>query len=257
MGRTCVGCGSDLSVEAVVCPQCQQQNPAPEGSVPMLPLEPTPFKEEARANSPVYRRRWFWPAVTLVAFSLGIALGLVGAGTSAEDRRAIHDAQAQVASLRTVMTDAGSQLSSLKSTNASLKHQLFVVEQERDSLKKELDPIRRAEEAAAKEAAEKARANAAAKEAAQQKAADDAAKKAAEEAANTFSDGVYLVGEDIKPGTYRGVVDDDMGYWARLKATDGSLDSIIANALPQGPFVITIKSSDVAVELTGVTITRK
>ncbi len=38
--------------------------------------------------------------------------------------------------------------------------------------------------------------------------------------------GTLLVGTDIKAGTYRGV---GCGYWARLKETDGSFDSIIAN----------------------------
>jgi hypothetical protein len=70
-----------------------------------------------------------------------------------------------------------------------------------------------------------------------------------------YGDGVYLVGEDISPGTYDGVVDGEVGYWARLEATDGSTSAIITNALPRGPFVLTIYSGDRAVELRGVTIT--
>jgi hypothetical protein len=72
-----------------------------------------------------------------------------------------------------------------------------------------------------------------------------------------YDDGVYLVGEDIAVGSYDGVVVGDVGYWARLKATDGLVSSIVANGLPRGPFVLTIITSDVAVELRGVRLTAR
>jgi hypothetical protein len=72
-----------------------------------------------------------------------------------------------------------------------------------------------------------------------------------------FGDGVYVVGEDIAPGTYEGVVANGTGYWARLRATDGSTGAIIANAIVQGPFELTIYVGDRAVELRGVTITAR
>jgi len=92
-----------------------------------------------------------------------------------------------------------------------------------------------------------------AKEAAQQQAAE---KAAAEKAANTFTDGTYLVNTDIKPGTYRGTLTGDTGYWARLRDTSGGLNSIIANGLPSGPFVLTISSSDNAIEIRNVTLVK-
>jgi hypothetical protein len=70
----------------------------------------------------------------------------------------------------------------------------------------------------------------------------------------TYGDGVYLVGKDILPGTYDGVITGKLGYWARLKGTDGSVGAIIANAIPHGPFVLTVYPSDEAVELRGVEI---
>lgn len=73
----------------------------------------------------------------------------------------------------------------------------------------------------------------------------------------TYGDGVYLVGEDISPGTYNGSVTGEAGYWARLKGTDGLVSSIIANALVRGPFVLTVVESDRAVELRGVVITAR
>ncbi|MFF0269684.1 hypothetical protein [Kribbella sp. NPDC004536] len=59
-------------------------------------------------------------------------------------------------------------------------------------------------------------------------------------------DGVYLVGTDIKPGTYRNGSEGDC-YWARLNSTNGDFDAIIANG-NGGNQVITIKKSDKAFE---------
>jgi hypothetical protein len=59
-------------------------------------------------------------------------------------------------------------------------------------------------------------------------------------------DGVFLVGVDIKPGTYRNGNEADC-YWARLKSTNGDLDAIIANG-NGGNQVITVKKTDKAFE---------
>jgi hypothetical protein len=73
--------------------------------------------------------------------------------------------------------------------------------------------------------------------------------------ADAYADGVHIVGEDILPGVYDGVVTGDIGYWARLRGTDGSVGSILANEVVRGPFVLTINESDMALELWGVVIT--
>lgn len=65
-------------------------------------------------------------------------------------------------------------------------------------------------------------------------------------AAVMADDGVYLVGTDIKPGTYRNGPEGDC-YWARLRNTNGDLDSIIANN-NGGNQVVTIKRTDKAFE---------
>jgi hypothetical protein len=59
-------------------------------------------------------------------------------------------------------------------------------------------------------------------------------------------DGIYLVGVDIKPGTYRSGSSGDC-YWARLSNTNGDLDSIIANH-NGGNSVVTIRRTDKAFE---------
>jgi hypothetical protein len=73
----------------------------------------------------------------------------------------------------------------------------------------------------------------------------------------TYTDGIYMVGEQIAPGDYDGVVTGAAGYWARLRGTDGLIGEIVANALVKGPFVLSVNSSDVAVELRGVKITSR
>ena len=73
----------------------------------------------------------------------------------------------------------------------------------------------------------------------------------------TYGPGLYLVGEDIQAGTYDGVVNGAIGYWARLKGTEGAIASIIENGIPKGPFVLTIEAADKAVELRGVTLTQR
>lgn len=70
-----------------------------------------------------------------------------------------------------------------------------------------------------------------------------------------FSDGTYLVGKDIEPGTYRGEVIGKTGYWARLNATTGMASAIEANSIVRGSFVLTILPRDKAVELRGVILT--
>jgi hypothetical protein len=75
------------------------------------------------------------------------------------------------------------------------------------------------------------------------------AKPPAPKAAIT-EDGTYLVGKDIKPGTYRAHA-DDLCYWARLSGTSGDFDDIIADGEGPGQLTVTIKSSDKALETDG------
>lgn len=63
-------------------------------------------------------------------------------------------------------------------------------------------------------------------------------------AAAITEDGVYLVGTDIKPGTYRNGAEDGC-YWERLKNTSGDFDAIIANG-NGGNQIVTIKRTDKA-----------
>jgi hypothetical protein len=71
-----------------------------------------------------------------------------------------------------------------------------------------------------------------------------------------FGPGVYRVGVDIEPGTYR-TTGEPTGrfkwcYWARLSSADGDLDAIIANdGRRAGQSVATIKVTDKLFETSG------
>lgn len=72
------------------------------------------------------------------------------------------------------------------------------------------------------------------------------------------SDGIYLVGYDISPGTYKVEVTDtttNMGYVQRSRSVAMGMDDIIANEIVQGPGYVKIEEGDFAVRLQGVKIT--
>ncbi|GAA1157988.1 hypothetical protein [Nesterenkonia sandarakina] len=58
--------------------------------------------------------------------------------------------------------------------------------------------------------------------------------------------GVYMVGEDIQPGTYRS--EGDRCYWARLSGFSGTLGDILANDNVSGSAYVTIAPTDMAFE---------
>ncbi|MDQ1105439.1 hypothetical protein [Nocardioides zeae] len=65
-------------------------------------------------------------------------------------------------------------------------------------------------------------------------------------AANTFDgDGIYVVGDDIQPGTYRSE-GGDYCYWERLSGLSGEFDDLIANDNVTGPAIVSISPGDAA-----------
>jgi len=68
----------------------------------------------------------------------------------------------------------------------------------------------------------------------------------------SVGDGIWMVGYDMRPGTYRTTVPGGTCYWARLRNFGGSLDSILANDLPgKGSAIVEIKPSDAGFETSG------
>ncbi|WP_344005996.1 hypothetical protein [Streptomyces thermocarboxydovorans] len=68
-------------------------------------------------------------------------------------------------------------------------------------------------------------------------------------ATTVAGDGQYLVGEDMRPGTYKTAGPDKSGviencYWARTKDASGEFDAIIANANLQGQGRVTVNKGE-------------
>ncbi|MFI0987172.1 hypothetical protein [Streptomyces exfoliatus] len=65
-------------------------------------------------------------------------------------------------------------------------------------------------------------------------------------------DGTFLVGQEVRPGTYRSTGPTDSScYWARLKGTTGDSGEIIANGASKGPSTVTVLDTDKAFQTSG------
>jgi hypothetical protein len=66
---------------------------------------------------------------------------------------------------------------------------------------------------------------------------------------NKIQPGMYLIGRDIKAGTYKGQAGSDITsscYWSRLNNVSGEFDGIIANDNAIGQFYVLVSASDFA-----------
>ena len=59
-----------------------------------------------------------------------------------------------------------------------------------------------------------------------------------------ITDGIWLLGTDIEPGTYMSENHNNSCDWARLKGFSGDIDDIISNDNPIGRTIVTITPSD-------------
>ncbi|MEV0176515.1 hypothetical protein AB0I00_36080 [Streptomyces sp. NPDC050803] len=76
-------------------------------------------------------------------------------------------------------------------------------------------------------------------------AVDEKAKGGSPASEMSGDGGMFRVGVDIAPGTYKSTGNtDDSCYWERTKDADHSIDSIIANNNVSGTAVVTISASD-------------
>lgn len=62
-------------------------------------------------------------------------------------------------------------------------------------------------------------------------------------------DGIFRVGADVEPGTYR-TEGSDACYWARLSGNSGTFEEIIANNFGGGQQIVTISDTDVSFQTT-------
>ena len=162
----------------------------------------------------------------MLAFSFGAVVG--GSGKSGPTRGQLDAARASYSQTTTQLGQAQAQAASAKADAARAEQ---VAQQTAD------------QRVADKMSALKAQA--AALDAREKKVSGlEAAAKA-----NTFdgSDATYLVGSDIKAGTYRGTASDNC-YYARLSSVN--TQDIIENNNTSGPVVVRILASDKAFQVT-------
>jgi hypothetical protein len=177
------------------------------------PAEEAPGPE-SKPTPPKKPRKWPWIVGIIAAFIVGGAGGVaVAPGVPESDLRA---AQQQTEQLRDELQTAQATIDDYESREQQIQDRAA----ELDTRKSQLDQRAADLDARAEEI----------------KAAE------AEFEANTIpGTGTFLVGEDIKPGTY--FTSGASGcYWARLSGTTGS--DILDNGFAEGPTTLTILSSD-------------
>lgn len=69
-------------------------------------------------------------------------------------------------------------------------------------------------------------------------------------------DGIYLVGVDLLPGTYKVIPEDGMAYIERVKDVSFEMNDIIANDLFEGQGYVEISETDYAIKVQGATLTK-
>jgi hypothetical protein len=69
-----------------------------------------------------------------------------------------------------------------------------------------------------------------------------------EDLAAELNDGIYLVGDEIKPGTWRSEGSDGACYWARLSGFTGEFDDVITNSFGGIGDVVQIQPEDAGFE---------
>jgi len=171
-----------------------------------------PAQPKSPGTQPWYHR-WWW-AIAIGTFVLG---GVIGAGSSSDPQAA--PATVTVTSIQRVATFEEFCFN-------------YIDEDDRQRCEKKDQEIRDAAKGAAAATATTA-------------TTKPKPKPAPEP---TFGDGIYKVGADIKPGSYRTVGGSDC-YYARLRTDDNS--DIIANNITSGPQRMTVRSSDGYVEFSG------
>lgn len=157
------------------------------------------------------RRRWPWILAIISALLAGVGVGAVGKSDPLGDRTA-EVAQREI--------DATAREEALTDREQALDSRKAQLDQRNAALDQQSGDLARREQALLPK---------------EQEAAKNIIK----------GDGVYLVGIDINPGTYRNSGGSSC-YWKRASGTSGDFGEILANGNESGPAVVTIEASDVA-----------
>lgn len=178
---------------------------------------------------PWYKSRW---PLAVTALILGLAIGISVGAARSSGKTEIAAANVRATATQNKLTTSQSDLSTSRSDLTTARAETLTA----------TDALTAAQ---AGLATRKSDLDAATAAVAAREAKVGAVEKAAQ--ANTFAgDGTYLVGTDVKPGTYKAAATTGC-YWARLKSLDTS--DIIDNQNADGPVVLQILATDKAIEV--------
>jgi len=147
-------------------------------------------------------KRWPWIVGIIAAFIVGMGIGAAGAGdttepTTTDNSAEISQLESQIADLEAERDDA---LGALSEQEAALGDQEATLAEREAQLDEREAAVTEAEETVA---------------------------------ANTVTDGIWTVGVDIEPGTYRAANVSADCYWAVLVSGTNGAD-IVDNGIPGG-----------------------
>lgn len=174
-------------------------------------------------DTPFYTKKWF---IGVAAGLVGLALGAATAsGATVEDDPKYKDMSSKLSETKSKLSSAESEVAGVEAREAKAQEQEDSLAKAAAALKKQTASVEKREKAVG--------------------IVEDDIER------NTIpGDGVYIVGDDIKPGTYRST-DNSGCYWQRSSSLKGDFESIIANGNVDGSAVITIAASDKGFTSTG------
>jgi hypothetical protein len=187
---------------------------------------PAPPNKSALPPRRTGQRRWLTPLAVVVAFVLGVTIGLLPTDqtdqTELEGLRAdIAEAEGEADDLRDTIHDQSVEIGELRQESPE-EGEIARLEERVETLERKLADAREEAKAAAPPVPGPKR---------------------------IITDGLWKVGEEVAPGTYRSSGGGNC-YWARLSGFSGDLDDIITNGLGRNQ-TVTISASDVGFESDG------
>ncbi|TQF69120.1 hypothetical protein FK531_10135 [Rhodococcus spelaei] len=181
---------------------------------PLVPTAPT--------VAPTTPHRWPWICAMVAALLFGVGIGILAWSDPFGERIASIEQREQAATAQEQSTTQ--RVQSVEQREKGLADRTRIENAALDTRKVQLDKL--SGELAQREQA--------------------LLPKEREAARSTIKgDGIFLVGKDINPGTYRNSGTNGC-YWQRSSGTSGDFDEILANGNENGPAVVTIQASDVA-----------
>lgn len=196
----------------------------PTGPLPAVPDNPLAKGPEHKGKRSILRN----VVVGGVALLLGVGMGVAASGNASE----LEAAQSHAADLRrdletaeTDLTDARTQTADLNAQVDAFESQVSDLKSEASSLKDQVSNLEGRISDLKGKAADQAKAGG-----------------YSVNARSSFGDGIWQVGEEIQPGTYRSPAGGSC-YWARLSGF-GGFDDIIVNGGFSKNQTVTISASD-------------